>query len=272
MNTTSCHAARTLAGVCGSLVINAIRSIRFFTFALFVLVATGARASDWAVSLSNEGFEPSPAGTVVEYLARVSNASDTGSNSATTVTISIPENSEYQGVSGPAGIDCSGVANPTLGAADITCNVDQLINPQDKAETKVLIKALTTGQQVIKATLPSDDNATNDVATLSTKIESGSDLSVSMTGPNILASGSAATYSASVINLGPDATNTAQLSFAIPDGLTNVRVPAGCSKVGSTINCTIPGPFGIGDIATFDFTGQISGTNGVIVNPIVTQK
>lgn len=146
MNTTSCHAARTLAGKLATGILTVINLVRFVIFIVVTCFATVA-AAGYTVSLSDQGFDPSPAGAEIEYTLKITNDDQILGADATTVTIDIPENARFLGVlETDAGlqIDCSNATIGVEGPTQITCSVPEITNGGGLTETKLVIKSLSS--------------------------------------------------------------------------------------------------------------------------------
>lgn len=238
--------------------------------------AASAQNVDWALSLNDNGFDPTPSGPVpaggtVTYTMTVQNGG-LDAASATTLDLDIPANTSLTGVSGMIG-PCAPL--PATGPTTVTCTVPPLA-ANETVSLAADVEVDQAGTITFGASVPetngseTDFDPANNARTENTTIAAGADIGLTVDGPpgDTAASGDIVTYTFTAENFGPNNLNSAVLEFPIPTGLTNVTPPAGCSLSGGTYLCTIPGTVPVGGTASLDFTGQISAAAGSTVTPV----
>jgi uncharacterized repeat protein (TIGR01451 family) len=222
---------------------------------LFVTVSYAQAAGvDWLVNLNDTGSDPTSAGGVITHNISIINAG-TQSAPANTFTFEI-DSGQLIEVNGFTGCTPS---LPLTGPNTVTCNITPLIPDGTQVGT---IKVQTSTQAVLNGTISvnatGDDQSANNIASNSTLVIEGSNLSQSITGPTSAASGSVVTYSFITTNLGPNASTDAEVSIPLPVGFSVTQVPANCTLNSNTYKCPLPSPLNVNEQYSFDVTGQIT--------------
>jgi len=204
--------------------------------------ASQAQDVDWLVNVDNAGFDPIPANGTIEHSVSVLN-NGTDAAPATTITFDIPATTIATEVQGFAG--CA--ALPVTGAATVTCDVPALA-PDGEVAGTVFVQTTVAGAVEFSASVPTDGDFDpgNNTASVTTTVQSGADLELTVSGPASAAAGSTQTYTLTVENLGPDSASGMTVEFPIPTGLANISPPAGCTLSGSTYSCDVPGTLAVG--------------------------
>ncbi|MCA3573645.1 MAG: hypothetical protein IOC86_06965, partial [Aestuariivirga sp.] len=226
-------------------------------------VAGPALAADWVVNNDDAGFDPIPAGGTIVYSITVANDAPVAAP-ATTLTLDISAGGEFTGGTGTI-TDCSPV--PALGPAVVTCNVPPLA-PNQEVSLSANVLTSVEGTVTVVASVPTDGDTqpANNVASQSTTVNAGADMSLAVTGPLTAETGSIATYSFTATNLGPSAASNLTLTVPIPPGLANIVTPPGCSLAADVLTCTIPGPVPDGGAVSFDLEAQIAAPSASILS------
>ena len=226
-------------------------------------VAGPALAADWVVNNDDAGFDPIPAGGTIVYSITVANDAPVAAP-ATTLTLDISVGGEFTGGTGTI-TGCSPV--PALGPAVVTCNVPPLApNQEVSLSASVLTRAEGTVTVVASVPTAGDTQPANNVASQSTTVNAGADMSLAVTGPLTAETGSIATYRFTATNLGPSAASNLTLSVPIPPGLANIVTPPGCSLAADVLTCTILGPVPDGGAVSFDLEAQIAAPSASILS------
>lgn len=224
-------------------------------FAIFASVGASNAQYNWLVNIDDAGFDPAPAGAVIEYTVLVNNAAFIAAP-ATTVTVDIPPNAEYIGASGGM-TNCS--AAPVMGPASITCDVPALA-ASGLASMVLSVQSSVAGVLILSSSVPvaNDTDTANNVEPEETTIYQGSDLSLSLSVPPTAVSGDYIDVDVQITNNGPDTANSFEVFFPAPTGLTNITPPSGCSLSGGNYTCLVSGPLLNGNSTTITFIGQVA--------------
>lgn len=170
-----------------------------------------------------EGAVP---GSDLTYAITATNGGPAAAADAT-LSETLPDATTFVSLAAPAGWSCT---TPAVGSGgDVTCTHASL--PAGTTETFTLVVHIpsdTPSQTVLHnivtvSTTDSDPNAENDQATTSTVVASA-DLSVTVTAPATATAGDELAYTITVVNLGPDNANSAQLIDTLPAGMTFVSL------------------------------------------------
>jgi uncharacterized repeat protein (TIGR01451 family) len=212
----------------------------------------GASAQEADLAITKFGPATAPANSNVVYTLNIVN---NGLDDAASVTLTdpIPAGMTFVSLSAPAGWSC---ATPAVGSGGtVTCTTPSFTagNNVNFTLTVFIPPAAAPGTfftniaSVTSATF--DPNDENNSSTAVTQVAGGTsaDLSVSKSGPATVFPGQNIVYLISVLNGGPDAADTVQLSDPLPAGTTfvSLSLPAGwtCTTpavgAGGTVNCSI---------------------------------
>jgi uncharacterized repeat protein (TIGR01451 family) len=210
--------------------------------------------ADLSISKSAQGA--AVAGQDFSYVIDVEN---NGPSNAQSVEVNdpLPANTTLVSVSPSGGFICTGTTtiHCTLasmnagGLASITVTVH--ISP---AATGTLTNTVTV------ASPTNDPNPSNNSDTVSSSINTESDLSITKTGPSAPTAGSDVVYTIKATNLGPSNAQNVHITDTIPANTTFVSVtpPAGWTcNAASPVDCT-RATFGAGNTATFILTVHLS--------------
>lgn len=220
--------------------------------------ALAVQAQDWTLNVNDSGFDPSPAGTVVEYQVRVNNNTHATTPEAA-ITFAIPDGAVYRGlVAGGDFTACLPTPDVT-GPDEISCTVPEL--PDTGAANGVLLlQHLVEGTRTLTSTVISPDGA-HDAPTPvieDTTIGRGADLAAAITGPAVIDAGSIVEIAATITNHGPHESLGSEFSLTLPDGVSpDVTLPAGCSIAGMQVTCAV-GPIAVDGDVTLVFETQVT--------------
>ena len=218
------------------------------------------------LAVTNSGTpNPATAGAIITYTQVVSNAGPSSCSTAT-FTEATPTNTTFQSITGAAGWTCTGFPTQCTNAS-VAAGYSGTFTVVYK------VNAGTTGSITDTATVATtsrDSNLSNNTATSTIGVPSGTqaDLSVTNSGsPNPVSAGSTITYTQSVTNNGPAAATTVTFTDPVPAN-TTVGTLAGagwtCSTAPAPPTCTIAS-LAANTTANFTFTvtvnaGVASGT------------
>jgi uncharacterized repeat protein (TIGR01451 family) len=191
---------------------------------------------------------PVTAGQNITYSQTVNNG---GPAAATTVTLTetLPANTTFVSLNGPAGWTCSSTAPYTCSIASLAASSLANFTFVVKVNTTVVSGSTITGTVSVAGSSPTDPNPGNNTASASVQVANSAALSVTnAASPVPVQAGNNITYTQVVTNAGPSAATTTTLSENTPANTTfqSVTIPGGWScttpAVGSAgaINCTDP--------------------------------
>ncbi|MEL7178719.1 MAG: SdrD B-like domain-containing protein [Pseudomonadota bacterium] len=223
---------------------------------VFLFASPAFALPDWFVSVTDPGQDGLPAGSTLVYTVDINNASFTDDAPETTVTFDIDDGNTM--VDGGGLLNCVGL--DVLGPTQVTCDVPEI--PADSG-LQFFPEVLTSafGTTNFTATVPTtgDGGPSVNTATQPTSVVRGADIVVSVDAPATAASGQFIDYTFTLENNGPDPSDGFDFTFNIPAGMANVTAPDGCTQVGQTFECAIPGVIDVGPDNAIDltFNGQI---------------
>jgi len=208
-------------------------------------VASGTQAD---MSVTNSG-SPNPvnAGQTVTFSQTVKNA---GPAKATTVVLTetLPANTTFSSLSGPAGWTCTSTSPYTCSIASMasgtTANFTFTVTVNGTVAAGTAIPDTATIASAVV-----DPNSNNNTASSTVYVADSADLSVTnVASPVPVIAGNTITYTQVATNAGPSAATSASLTEVTPPNTTfqSITIPAGWScttpAVGSTgtISCTDP--------------------------------
>jgi uncharacterized repeat protein (TIGR01451 family) len=225
--------------------------------------AAQAQNVDWLVNIDDSGFDPSPAGATIEYIVDVdNNGFDAAGAPATTITFDIPATTELTGITGDY-TNCTTMS--LVGPGSVTCDVPAIAS---LGQVSGVVSLLTTTPNVVElvASVPTagDDETGNNVLGEQTTVQAGADIQLTLDVPPNAASGGFVDFDLTALNNGPNDSDSFQIDFPIPAGVTNVTAP-GCSVGASVVTCNITGPLANGDSVTRTITGQVFAAGGSTV-------
>ena len=216
-------------------------------FAVAVPSRADAQLPDLVLNVTDTP-DPVPATGTVTFGVVIANG---GLGTATGVTyqMNVPVNTRYLGFTAGTGASCSGMTVGQLGPGTIDCSHPQLLASATGTFT-VLLRMNTQGTTTVTSSVSSSQTdavpADNAVSNTTTVI-AGADVSITLSAPSTLPSGSTFNYALSVANAGPDAATSLRAQFPLPSGFTQQgSLPAGCSVSAGTLTCDIAGPIASG--------------------------
>jgi uncharacterized repeat protein (TIGR01451 family) len=203
--------------------------------------------------------DPVPATGTVSYAVVIAN---NGLTTATgvTYTMQVPSSATYRGFTVGTGASCSGMAINANGPGTITCTLPAIASSPD-ASFAISLRLNAQGSisvpSSVTSTQPDEDTADNSV-TSQTTVTNGADVTVTLSAPATLPSGSATGFTLALSNAGPDPATALRVQFPIPTGFRQSgALPSGCSIGGGVLTCNVAGPVASG--ATFT-VGTVTGT------------
>lgn len=217
---------------------------------------------------------PASADLGVEKIGPASATPGTNLTYSLTVTNNGPDTASNVMLSDPAPAGLTFVSASTPCQAGFPCTIGDLANGASTiVSVTFAVPADATGSMVNTAIVGSDTvdpNGLNNDSTVSTPIVPGgssADLAVIKSGPASIAAGTAATYSLSITNNGPDAATNAVLSDPTPAGMTFLGADAPCAAgfpctlgaLASGQNVTLTATFAVAANAS----GILSNTAGI---------
>ena len=147
----------------------------------------------------------------------------------------------------------------------------------------VAVNSVGINNQAAQTHTPNDPNSANDFTQIATSIvPSAADLAVTLAGPSSVAPNGTITYTAVVVNNGPNAATgtsftdnldaqTTFVSLAVPPGWTCPSVPAVGGHGGAT--CSYAGNFAAGTSSTFTVVAKVGGgATGTLTNNAFTSS
>lgn len=213
-------------------------------------------AVDLVLNHNDTGYDPVPAGGIVQYTLRVDN---NGSTTATGVTLvdTLPAGLTFVSSTSTQG-SCGAPAGGTL-----TCNLGS-IAAGDDATVIVQLRSQNPGFITNTASATSTEADTNPANNLAiaqgTTINQGAELALSLTPSAVsIPSGGSLSYTLGVLNNGPNTATDIRVSGNLPLGfVVSGALPAGCSVSGQLLTCNLSGSLAAGA------SSSIGPINGVI--------
>jgi large repetitive protein len=211
-------------------------------------------AVDLVLNHTDTGYDPIPAGGIVQYTLRVDNNGSTGATGVV-LTDNLPSGTSFVGSSSTQG-SCAAPAGNVL-----TCNLGSVaslgtvtVTVQVRAPSPGLISETAS----VSASEADTDTSNNLDIIQQTTITQGADLGLALSAslPSVQA-GSSLSYNFSVTNQGPDTASNVRVSGTLPAGFNpSGSLPAGCSVAGGVLTCDLSGTVASGASRT---VGPISG-------------
>lgn len=211
---------------------------------------------DLVLNHTDTGYDPTPAGGIVQYTLRIDNNGSTGATGVV-LTDTLPSGVTFVGTTSTQG-SCG---SPSGGV--FSCNVGSIVSLGTTTIT-VQVRAQTAGLIINSASATSieaDTDTSNNLNIIqSTTITQGADLALTLTpSATTVASGSSLSYTLSVLNNGPDTATNVQVSGSLPPGfVVSGGLPAGCSVSGQLLTCNLAGSIASGA------TTAVGPVNGVV--------
>ncbi|MEJ6395900.1 SdrD B-like domain-containing protein [Gymnodinialimonas sp. 2305UL16-5] len=241
-----------------------------------------AQSVDWLLNYS-DATDPIPAGGTVDYPATVTNNGSAAP--ATWIEFTVPNLTTLTGTlepsSGPVINNCRVVAStatapftggtplPANAGERVICDVPPLATLQEAGFTpQLLTEAPASPPQSYNLTMTVldvngvDSSSTNNSLTETTTVRAGADLSIEIDLPPTAVSGGRINFDVDVENLGPNDSNGYNFTFAVPSGLADLNLPAGCAESSGTVTCTITSTFAVGASSTFTFDAAVVAGSG----------
>jgi uncharacterized repeat protein (TIGR01451 family) len=258
------------------LIVEALVSGRAFLRRFLVLLALCAAApalgADLQVSTYTWAPDPVPNGAATDFTIRVTN-NGPGSVADAIVTIAVssrfrvdPGNvPSYCTTSGATGSQTLTCALPNLVQGDFTFNYRATAIAVGSANTTATISSATAG----------DNNAANNSLTVTPAVQAGADLRVTKTDnrpDGAIVAGGLISYTLTVINDGPDATNAVRVTDNLPPASDFTFEAASgtnwsCSRSGVEVVCNYNGAPVTGALPPVTVTGRVvAATAGTITN------
>jgi uncharacterized repeat protein (TIGR01451 family) len=213
-------------------------------------------AVDLVLNHTDTGYDPVPAGGLVQYTLRVDNNGSTGATGVE-LTDTLPAATTFVATTTSQG-SCSAPVGNVL-----ACNLGA-IAAGGQATVTVTVRTQSTGVIDASASVTStevDTDTTNNLGvTQQTTVREGTDLELGLgaSAPSVSAGGALA-YTLTVTNHGPDVASNVRVSGNLPPGFNASNpLPVGCSRAGQALTCDLPGTLGVGG------TTSIGPVNGVI--------
>jgi uncharacterized repeat protein (TIGR01451 family) len=228
-----------------------------------------AQASDVDLVLNvADSPDPVPATGIVTYSVAIAN------NSLVTATgvryiMNVPANATYNGFTAGSGASCTGMTIGASGPGVVTCTHPNLTFNGSAAFT-LQLRLNAQGNMVVVSSVTStqaDSDGSNNSVSSSTTVIAGADVTVSLTAPTTLASGSTFNYVLSASNAGPDAATSVRIQLPLSGGFTQIgSMPSGCSTSSGTVTCNIAGAIASGaTVVIGNIPGKITAASGSTV-------
>lgn len=234
---------------------------RFYVRALVAVLtlfaaAPALAAVDLVLNHNDSGYDPVPAGGIVQYTLRVDNNGSSQANGVV-LTDTLPTGVTYVGSTSTQG-SCGAPAGGVL-----TCNLGS-IAPGANATVTVQLRTQNPGFITNTASATSAEPDTNpgnnlDIAQ-STTVNQGAELALTLT-PSAASvpAGGTLSYTLGVTNNGPNTATDVRVSGNLPPGfVVSGSLPAGCSVSGQTLTCDLSGSIANGG------SSSIGPINGVV--------
>ncbi len=215
-------------------------------------------SADLAVSKSVDNAAP----TVGQQVTFTITASNLGPDGTTTAQVTDPL---------PAGLSFVS-SNPSVGTYDAATGIWTIgaLGVDDPAVTLQVVALVTaTGAHQNQATIaavdgPIDPNSANNTGTVTIDATpQPADLAAAKTvQPQQVKQGGQATFSLTATNLGPGVATGATLTDTLPDGLSVVAAPTGCTVDGQRIVCPL-GDLAVGAVGTVTVDVRADGSGSL---------
>ncbi|QGW65137.1 DUF11 domain-containing protein [Lysobacter soli] len=255
--------------------------------AMLVMFAPLAWAVDLQLTnLSDDGSDPTPAGSIVTYSVTLENAAADTANDVRSV-FDLP--------AGGAAVNLPAFCSVDAGdATRVVCGHGNLLGTLGGgAPVTFELQLSTAGMPVapisiagavgrgtpppastkvaaIGAPFITDTNIANNKETQTTTLTSAGDLQLTKTAnADPVVAGSLITYTLSVRNNGPSASSGFSVVDTLPSGATFVGPATGTGWSFSGANGTYAGSLAAGATATYQFTARVTAAGGTIVNSAV---
>ncbi|WP_328589058.1 DUF7507 domain-containing protein, partial [Cereibacter sphaeroides] len=211
---------------------------------------------DWRVQLDGSAGLAIAAGGVALYKVDVQNTGTAGAP-PTRIETNIPANTIFRP-------DLSSASCAVVGSL-VDCAIPALAEDASIV-VDVAFETLDEGTFVLFARVPDTDAlAGNNYEEVTTTVERGADISVSLTADATVPSGGTVHYEVRVENEGPHTSEAFEVEFPVPTGVVDMTGPAGCTRSGGTFLCRVAGPLAVGDSLAFDFAGQVTAASNSTV-------
>jgi uncharacterized repeat protein (TIGR01451 family) len=225
-----------------------------------------AAAGQADMSVTDSGV-PNPviAGNNITYTQTVTNGGPAIANTIL-LTETLPANSTFVSLSGPAGWACTSTSPYTCSIASLAANATANFTFVVKVNTNVASGTTITDTVSVSSTTP-DPNNSNNTATASVQVGDSADLSITdSAAPVPVQANNNITYTQVVTNGGPSTASNLTVTETLPANTTaqSLTGPAGWTCNLGTLTCTIS-TLGASSNATFTFAvkvnaGTVAGT------------
>lgn len=219
---------------------------------------------DLVLNHTDTGYDPVPAGGIVQYTLRVDNNGSTGATGAV-LTDNLPAGTTFVGSTTTQGSCAAPVGNVlTCALGAIASLGTTTVTVQVRTQSAGLISATAS----VSANETDTDTSNNLNISQQTTIIQGGDLALALTAsaPTVQA-GSTLAYDFNVTNQGPDTASNVRVSGTLPTGFNPTgSLPAGCSVAAGVLTCDLSGTIASGaSRAVGPISGVISAGGGSTV-------
>ncbi|MDR0182051.1 SdrD B-like domain-containing protein [Lysobacter arvi] len=237
-------------------------------------------------NLSDDGSDPTPAGSVVTYSITLENtAADTASDvrsvfdlPAGSAAVNLPAFCTVDAGDATRVVCAHGNLLGTLGGGAPVAFQLQISTAGMPVSPISIAGAVGSGAApaasvkvpAMGAPFISDTNVSNNKETQTTTLTSAGDLQLTKTAnADPVVAGSLITYTLSVRNNGPSASSGFTVVDTLPSGATFVGPASGSGWTFNNANGTYTGSLAAGATATYQFTARVTAAGGTIVNSAV---
>ncbi|SEO09045.1 hypothetical protein SAMN04489859_10343 [Paracoccus alcaliphilus] len=216
---------------------------------VILLMAGTAQAQGLTMNITDTDYDPIPAGGEINYAVRIQNGGNIRTD-ARDITLTIPANTTYTGISGGL-LNCE-PAPAITGPADITCQIPSLA-PREEVQATVLVVPSLAGTIGFSGQVDGQD-----ILTQNTTVTVGADLELGFVAPASIQAGEFLSFQAVITNHGPYDGGSTRFTMLLPAALSHdITMPAGCSIAGNTVTCDVTGPIPADGVITLDFVTQV---------------
>lgn len=236
------------------------------------IAVAGATQADLSIT-NSASPNPVTAGNNITYAQTVTNG---GPASASTITLTetLPANTTFVSLTGPAGWTCTSTAPYTCTIASLAANATANFSFVVKVNATVASGTTVTDTASVASSTTSDPNSANNTASVTTYVGDSADVSVTNSAsPVPVQASNNITYTQVVANAGPSAASSVTLTEATPANTIaqSLTGPAGWTCNLGTLTCTIPSlAASTNGTITFVVTVNAGTTHGTAINDTAT--